>query len=32
MDDRFDRDHAAWVTRERIRLEAEATATPWGGG
>ena len=36
MDDRFDRDHAAWVISEQIRLAAEAaaaaTAAVQGGG
>ena len=32
MDDRFDRDHAAWVISERIRLAAEAEAPGHGGG
>ncbi len=35
MDDRFDRDHAAWVISEQIRLAAEAAAanrsSSWGG-
>jgi hypothetical protein len=26
MDDRFERDHAAWVISEQIRLAAEAAA------
>ena len=35
MDDRFDRDHAAWVISERVRLAAEAAAAAaaaQGGG
>ena len=34
MDDRFDRDHAAWVLNEQIRLAAEAAAAAnaQGGG
>lgn len=34
MDDRFDRDHAAWVISERVRLAAEsaAAAAAKGGG
>jgi hypothetical protein len=26
MDERFDRDHAAWVISEQVRLAAEAAA------
>ncbi len=32
MDDRFDRDHAAWVISERIRLEKEAGGAGSGDG
>ena len=35
MDDKFDRDHAAWVISEQIRLAAEAAAAAaaaQGGG
>ena len=32
MDDRFDRDHAAWVISEQIRLAAEAAAAAAQGG
>ena len=32
MDERFDRDHAAWITSEQIRLAAEAAAAGQGGG
>jgi len=32
MDDRFDRDHAAWVISEQIRLAAEAAAAAVGQG
>ena len=32
MDDRFDRDHAAWVLSEQLRLASEAAADAQGGG
>lgn len=32
MDERFDRDHAAWLASEQIRLAAEALAKSQGGG